>query len=169
MRDVARAMSEQRRARGHRSEVESSRRERSAQSKDPYGKNGLDLVGILHSARKLRGTRRNCAAPGVPRLPCLRSPANADAGLRMTARRFRAWLGFARLTALIYTSHSLSKRLSSSGAAIFHAQAHIPAQPSSPLEDARISYADEDQGRPRGDFAKARQGPQAGVGEARLP
>src|SRR5579862_5222362 len=77
--------------------------------------------------------------------------------------------GFAHLLALIYTSHSLSKRLSSSGAAIFHAQAHIPAQPSSPLEDARISYADEDQGRPGGDFAPARQGPQAGVGEARLP
>src|SRR5579862_1690502 len=30
--------------------------------------------------------------------------------------------GFAHLLALIYTSHSLSKRLSSSGAAIFHAK-----------------------------------------------
>jgi hypothetical protein len=106
---------------------------------------------------------------GVFSTPYLRSQATADASLRMTTRRFRAWLGFARLTALIYTSHSLSKRLSSSGAAIFHAQAHIPAQPSSPLEDARISYADEDQGRPRRDFAQARQGPQAGVGEARFP
>src|SRR5882762_7339431 len=77
--------------------------------------------------------------------------------------------GFARLLPVIYTSSSLSKRLRPSGAAIFHAQAHIPAQPSSPLEDARISNADEDQGRPRGDFAPARQGPQAGVSEARLP
>ncbi len=74
-------------------------------------------------------------------------------------------LRFARLTPLIYTSTSLYSQISSSsGAVIFHAQAHIPAQPSSPLEDARISYADEDQGRPRGDFAAARQGPQAGVG-----
>jgi len=54
--------------------------------------------------------------------------------------------GFARLLPVIYTSSSLSKRLRPSGAAIFHAQAHIPAQPSSPLEDARISNADEDQG-----------------------
>jgi hypothetical protein len=56
-----------------------------------------------------------------------------------------------------------------SGAAIIHAQAYIPAQPASPLEDPRISHAYEDQERPGGDLATARQGPQAGFGETRFP
>ena len=51
------------------------------------------------------------------------------------------------------------------GAAIFHAQAHFPTQPSSPLKDARISYAHEDQERPCSDFASAGQGPEARLGE----
>src|SRR5947209_3058911 len=69
----------------------------------------------------------------------------------------------------LYFYFALFTDIQSSGAAIFHAQTHVPAQPSSPLEDARISYADEDQGRPRGDFAAARQGPQASVCKTRLP
>jgi hypothetical protein len=52
---------------------------------------------------------------------------------------------------------------------LFDAKADIPTQPASPLEDARISYAHEDQGRTGGDLPAARQRSQAGFGEARLP
>jgi hypothetical protein len=55
------------------------------------------------------------------------------------------------------------------GAAIFHAQAHIPTQPTSPLKDARLSHAYEDQERPGGDLAPAGQRSQTSGGEARLP
>jgi hypothetical protein len=55
------------------------------------------------------------------------------------------------------------------GAATFHAEAHVPAQPASPLEDARISHPDEDEERTSGALAPARQGSQARFGEARVP
>jgi hypothetical protein len=98
------------------------------------------------------------ARPGQPRAAV--PTWFLHAGLPGCARSFILLLRFKR---------DSGHKLVHSGAAIFHAQAHIPAQPSSPLEDARISYADEDQGRPSGNFATARQGPQARVGEARLP
>ena len=53
--------------------------------------------------------------------------------------------------------------------AVSHAEAHIPTQPSSPLEDARISYSHEDQERTSGDFQTPRQRTQARLGEARFP
>jgi hypothetical protein len=40
---------------------------------------------------------------------------------------------FARLALVIYTFLSLSRQLKESGAAIFHAQAHFPAQPAPSL------------------------------------
>jgi hypothetical protein len=43
---------------------------------------------------------------------------------------------------------------------IFHAQTYIPAEPSPPLKDARLSHPYEDQERTRRDFAAPRQGAQ---------
>ena len=63
----------------------------------------------------------------------------------------------------------VSPRFSELGAAIFHAQAHVPAQPSSPLEDARVSQQNEDQERTSSVGAPARQGTQASLGEAGIP
>src|SRR5579864_3501360 len=56
-----------------------------------------------------------------------------------------------------------------SGAAIFHAQAYIPTQPAQAIQEARISHAHEDPGRPEGAFPPPRQGAQAGLGETRFP
>ncbi len=55
-----------------------------------------------------------------------------------------------------------------SGAAIFHAQAYIPTQPAQAIEEARLSRAHEDPGRPESSVAPPRQGAQAGLGEARF-
>jgi ribonuclease P protein component len=55
-----------------------------------------------------------------------------------------------------------------SGAAIFHAQAYIPTQPAQAKQEAWISHAHEDPGRPEGDFPPPRQGTEAGFREARL-
>ena len=129
----------------------------------------LISVGLFYGARK-RGRLTNRAAARGPWTPQVRSPANGFAPLRMTARGVLAGgRGLPACARSFILLIRFQRDFRSSGAAIFHAQAHIPAQPSSPLEDARISDADEDQGRPRGDLAPARQGPQAGVGEARLP
>ena len=56
-----------------------------------------------------------------------------------------------------------------SGAAIFHAQAYIPTQPAQAKQEARLSHAYEDPGRPEGDFPPPRQRTEAGLGEAWLP
>jgi ribonuclease P protein component len=56
-----------------------------------------------------------------------------------------------------------------SGAAIFHAQAYIPTQPAQAKQEARVSHAYEDPGRPEGDFPPPRQRTEAGLGEAWLP
>src|SRR5271169_2258636 len=53
--------------------------------------------------------------------------------------------------------------------AVSNAEAHIPTQPSSPFQDARVSFSHEDQERTRGDFPPPRQGTQARLREARLP
>ena len=83
--------------------------------------------------------------------------------------RVRAGRRFARLAAgHLYFSFAFTT-LKESGAATVHAQAHFPAQPAPPLEDARISHPDENQGRPCRHLAPPRQGPQAGVSKARLP
>jgi ribonuclease P protein component len=56
-----------------------------------------------------------------------------------------------------------------SGAAPFHAQAYIPAQPAQAKQNTRLSHAHEDPGRPEGSFPPPRQGAQAGRRQARLP
>jgi hypothetical protein len=56
-----------------------------------------------------------------------------------------------------------------SGASTFHAQAYIPTQPAQAIEEAWLSHAHEDPGRPEGAIAPPRQGAQAGLGETRFP
>ena len=56
-----------------------------------------------------------------------------------------------------------------SGASTFHAQTYIPTQPAQAIEEARLSHAHEDPGRPEGASAPPRQGAQAGLGETRFP
>jgi len=56
-----------------------------------------------------------------------------------------------------------------SGAAIFHAQAYIPTQPAQAKQEAWLSHAHEDPGRPKGDFPPPRQGTEAGFRETWLP
>ena len=51
----------------------------------------------------------------------------------------------------------------------FHAETYIPTQPPQTVEEARLSFADEDQERRQGAVAPSRQGAQARLGEARLP
>jgi len=53
--------------------------------------------------------------------------------------------------------------------AVSNAEAHIPTQPSSPFQDARVSFSYEDQERTRGDFPPSRQGTQARLGKTGLP
>src|SRR5277367_605013 len=53
--------------------------------------------------------------------------------------------------------------------AVSNAEAHIPTQPSSPFQDARVSFSHEDQERTRGDFPPPRQGTQARLRKAGLP
>lgn len=62
-----------------------------------------------------------------------------------------------------------SRPLNESGAATFHAEAYIPTQPAQAIEEARISLAHEDPGRPEGSFPPPRQGAQAGLCKARIP
>ena len=53
--------------------------------------------------------------------------------------------------------------------AVSNAEAHIPTQPSSPFQDARVSFSHEDQERTRGDFPPSRQGTQTRRRETGLP
>ena len=53
--------------------------------------------------------------------------------------------------------------------AVRNAEAHIPTQPSSPFEDARIPFSHEDQEWPRGHLAPSCQGTQARRREGWLP
>jgi ribonuclease P protein component len=65
---------------------------------------------------------------------------------------------------------SLALTLSTeSGAAIFHAQAYIPTEPAQAKQEAWLSHAHENPGRPEGDFPPPRQGAKARFREARLP
>jgi hypothetical protein len=50
-----------------------------------------------------------------------------------------------------------------SGAAIFHAQTHVPTESAQAIEEARVSHAHEDSGRPESTFPPPRQGAQAGL------
>lgn len=59
--------------------------------------------------------------------------------------------------------------LKQSGASTFHAQAYIPTQPAQAIEEAWISLAHEDPGRPEGTFPPPRQGAQAGLSKTGLP
>src|SRR5579871_6010693 len=49
----------------------------------------------------------------------------------------------------------------------FHAQAYIPTQPAQAIQEARISHAHEDPGRPEGSCPPPRQGAQARAEERR--
>ena len=62
-----------------------------------------------------------------------------------------------------------SRPLNESGAATFNAEANFPTQPAQAIEEARISLAHEDPGRPKGSFPPPRQGAQAGLCKARIP
>ena len=53
--------------------------------------------------------------------------------------------------------------------AVSNAEAHIPTQPSSPVQDARVSFSHEDQERTGGDFPPSRQGTQARLRNTRFP
>src|SRR5664279_2682124 len=53
--------------------------------------------------------------------------------------------------------------------AVSNAEAHIPTQPSSPVQDARVSFSHEDQERTGGNFPPSCQGTQARRRKARLP
>ena len=68
----------------------------------------------------------------------------------------------------LYSSFTLGPS-SSQEQLLFHAQAHIPTQPAQAIEEARISHAHEDPGRPEGAIPPPRQGAQAGLGETRFP
>jgi ribonuclease P protein component len=68
----------------------------------------------------------------------------------------------------LYSSFVLSPSFVS-GAAIFHAQAYIPTQPAQAIEEAWLSRAHEDPGRPESAFPPPRQGAQAGFREAGFP
>jgi hypothetical protein len=76
---------------------------------------------------------------------------------------------FATVALLIYTFSSIEQsRLLTEGVDLLHAQAHIPAQPASPFQNTRISRADEDQERPRGNLPPARQRTPTGFRKAWL-
>lgn len=79
---------------------------------------------------------------------------------RVNCRRHKLHLYFLLATDLIQQQGAAN---------FFHAQAHVPAQPSPPLEDARLSPTNEDEERAGGPVAPSRQRTQAGFGEAGLP
>src|SRR5947209_13376533 len=68
----------------------------------------------------------------------------------------------------LYSSFALIPS-TQSGAPTFHAQTYIPTQPAQAIQEARISHAHEDPGRPESSFPPSRQGTQAGLSEARIP
>ena len=101
---------------------------------------------------------------GVRRSPTIAALASA----RSAASRKRS-LRFAPLAVLIYTFSSIEpSQLPTEGVDFLHAQTHIPTQPASPLQNPRISRADEDQERPRGDLPPARQRTPTGFRKAWL-
>jgi hypothetical protein len=51
----------------------------------------------------------------------------------------------------------------------FHAEAHISAQPPPPFEGSRLPHSYENKERSRRSFSPPRQGPQARLGQRRLP
>src|SRR5271167_3144549 len=79
------------------------------------------------------------------------------------ARRFAS-----KASRTVYFWFALSN-LSPVRSAVSNAEAHIPTQPSSPVQDARVSFSHEDQERTSGDFTPSRQGTQACRRETRLP
>ena len=87
------------------------------------------------------------------------APNCANAAREMVARRRRVALPLRGgvLYTLFLSSLPIQEQL------ISHAEAHVPAQPSSPFEDARVSHQDEDEERAGGAVTSARQGTQAGV------
>ncbi len=73
------------------------------------------------------------------------------------------------LASFIYTFYLPLAYSAARSSYFFHAQAHVPAQPPPPLENARLSSTYEDQERAGGPGAPARQRTQAGIGKAGLP
>jgi ribonuclease P protein component len=67
----------------------------------------------------------------------------------------------------LYSSFALTSS-TESGAAIFHAQAYIPTQPAQAKQEAWLSHAHEDPGRPEGNFPPPRQRAQAGLRQTGL-
>ena len=90
----------------------------------------------------------------TPAAPC----ASNSAGRRFASRACRT----------VYFWFALSNFLPVRSA-VSNAEAHIPTQPSSPVQDARVSFSHEDQERTGGDFPPSRQGTQARRRKARLP
>ncbi len=74
-----------------------------------------------------------------------------------------------RKPSLIYTFSLSQDRRTSQEQRTFHAEAYIPTQPAQAIQEARISHAHEDPGRPEGFIPPPRQGAQAGLSEAWFP
>jgi hypothetical protein len=85
---------------------------------------------------------------------------------RPPSRSSRPFASQARRT--VYFWFALSN-VYSVRSAVSNAEAHIPTQPSSPVQDARVSFSHEDQERTGGYFPPSRQGTQAHRREAGLP
>jgi len=75
---------------------------------------------------------------------------------------------FAAEGSVIYTRSLFCQELLIRSA-IVHAEAHIPAEPSPPLQDARVPCPHENQGRAGSACATPRQGTKARLGETGLP
>jgi ribonuclease P protein component len=78
---------------------------------------------------------------------------------RVCGLRERSFILFVRLT------HEIHDR----GAVTADVEAHVPAEPPSPLEDTRVSAPHENQERTGGTVAPAREGTQTRLGKARVP
>ena len=81
------------------------------------------------------------------------------------------WLGlpFAKPSFILFI-HSIEAGplLKDRSLGLFHAETHIPAEPSPPLEDARFSYSYEDQERTGSHLPAPGKGPQASFRKTRV-
>lgn len=113
----------------------------------------------------------NCDSVGLLHQKCYVSstPFDTSGKAQWSRRETRETVTFAsRAARTVYFWFALSN-FSLVRSAVSNAEAHIPTQPSSPVEDARISFSYEDQERPGGDFPPSCQGTQARCRKAWFP
>jgi hypothetical protein len=126
---------------------------------------GAKIFLLLRSRCKLRFDRISCAGTAAPRTRSCGLPPLfwSRSGAEAPQAKFASKGGRP-----VYFWFALSNFLPVRSA-VSNAEAHIPTQPSSPFQDARVSFSHEDQERTGGHFPPSRQGAQARRREAGLP